>query len=148
MQFATAVDLELVRVVRLLDAQCNVGQRFAEQALADLTTREVLAFTTGEWRGVDLEGHADGRLVHHQRRQRLRHGRVAERVRNGGNFDAGKRDDVTRAGGIDFHAIQAMEAEHLRDLLGPRVPVRSTTVTVWPRLITPRLMRPMPIAPT
>ena len=48
--------------------------------------------------------------------------RIAERVRDRGNLDAGERDDVARAGGIDFHAVQAVETEHLRDLLGPRMP--------------------------
>ena len=113
-QFAAAVDLELVRIVRFLDAQRDVGQRLAEQALADLAAREVLALAAGERRGVDLERHADGRLVHHQRRQRFGLCRVAERVRNRGRLDAGERDDVARAGVVDFDAIEAVEAEHLR----------------------------------
>jgi hypothetical protein len=43
-QFAAAVDLELVGIVGVLDAQRDVVQRLALQPLADLAAGDVLAF--------------------------------------------------------------------------------------------------------
>ena len=65
-----------------------------------------------------------------------------------GVFDAGERDDVAGARLFHFDAIQAEEAHHLHDALVAHLALASTTTTGLFGLILPRLMRPMPIAPT
>ena len=66
-----------------------------------------------------------------------------------GILDAGERDDVAGARLVDLDAIEAEEAEHLHDCARcAPCPSRSTTATGMLRRSVPRLMRPMPIAPT
>ena len=95
-QLAAAVDDELVRVGRGLDAQGDVVNGLALQALADLAAGDELAFPPEERRGVDLERHADRRLIHGETRQRLDVRGVAQGIGDLGLRDAGKGDDVAR----------------------------------------------------
>src|SRR5690348_2237810 len=119
-QLATARHFELVRVGRLLDTQRDVVQCLARQAFANLATGEELAareiLVAGERRTVDLEGHADGRLVHGQRGQRFHRRRIADRVGNAQALDARDRDDVAGLRLRYFAALQAHEAHDLQHL--------------------------------
>ena len=115
-EFAAAGDAELVRIVQLLDAQGDVGDQLAVKTLLDLARGDVLAFTPGKRRIVDLEGHRDGRLVHDQRGQAFEMVGMADRVGNVERIDAGEHDDVPGAGLIGLHALKAVEAEHLEHL--------------------------------
>ena len=129
-QLAAAGDLELVRVVRVLDAQRDVVQQLLLEALADLAAGEVLAFLAGERRLVDLEGHADGRLVHLQRRQPFGLIAVAERVGDAQVLDAAEGDDVAGRRVLDALALQAHEAVQLHRARPLRtLPSAATTLT-------------------
>ena len=120
MQLAAAADLELVGVVGFLDLQRDVVQGLAHQAVAQLARGQELAAAAvlhaGERRIVDLERHADGRLVHREHRQLLRRVGRADRVGDAQVLDAADGDDVARIGLVDFQALQAQEAHHLHDL--------------------------------
>ena len=109
---------------------------------------EVLAFAARERRGVDLERHADRRLVDDERRQRLGLQRIAERVGDRRVLDAGERDDVAGTRLLDFDAIEPRKPSTCITRSWRTLPSRSTTATFMPRRTEPRLMRPMPIAPT
>lgn len=115
MQFATAGNLELLRAVARLDAQRHVMQQFLLQALLDVAAGDELAFAAGERRIVDLEGHAHGRLVDGQRRQRLDVLRVAQGIGDEQLLHAADADDVAgfRLGHLD--ALQAVVAHDLQD---------------------------------
>ena len=94
MQFAAARNAEHVGVGGFFDAQRHVALELAHQALADLAAGDELAFLAGERRGVHLEAHDQRRLVHRDRRQRVRLVDVADRVADVHVLDAGHRDDV------------------------------------------------------
>src|SRR5712675_820061 len=94
MQFAAAEHDELVRIPGGFDPQCHVVDGLALQALADLAAGDEFAFPAEERRGVDLEGHADGRFVDGEARQRFGRRRIAQRVRYLGLGDSGKGHDV------------------------------------------------------
>ena len=64
MQFAATGDAELVRIVRLLDAQRYVVLQLAIETLADLSAGQVFPVAAGERRLVHLKRHRDRRLVH------------------------------------------------------------------------------------
>ncbi|KAG0772097.1 hypothetical protein G6F22_015982 [Rhizopus arrhizus] len=119
-QLATAGDQELVGIFQLFDLQGHVVDLFTVQAVLDLAAGQELAtgqvLVAGERRVVDLEGHRDGRLVDGQCRQRFRGVRVAQGVGDGQLRNTGDGDDVTSFGGVLLDALQAQEAQHLRDL--------------------------------
>ena len=121
-QLAAAGDQELVGVGAFLDLQRHVVQRLALEPLADLARGDELAaalvLVAGERRIVDLEGHADGRLVDGQRLQRLGRVELAHRVGNAEAFHAGNRDDVAGFGLGHLAPLQAHEAEHLQHFAG------------------------------
>jgi hypothetical protein len=114
-QLAAARHQERVGVAGLLDAQRHVGQELAHQAVAQVPRRHVLAFAAGERRRVHLEVHRQRRLVHRDRRQRVR--RVDGRQRRADRqvVDAGDEDDVAGAGLVDRHPLHSGEHEHLAD---------------------------------
>ena len=96
---------------------CSVSRSRRSRELAageELAAAEVLV--AGERRVVDLEGHADRRLVDGQRRQRFGRVERAEGVGDAEVGDAGDGDDVAGFGFLDFDALQAHEAEHLQHL--------------------------------
>ena len=117
-QFAAARDAEHVGVGGFFDAQRHVALELAHQALADLAAGDELAFLAGERRGVHLEIHDQRRLVHGDRRQRIRLVDVANRIADVHVLDAGHRDDVAGDGGIHRLTREALEREHLLDLGG------------------------------
>ena len=114
MQFATARNLEFVRVLGFLDTQCDIVQNFAHQPIADLAAGHEPAFLAAERRIVHLERHADGGLVHGHDRQTFGGIDRADRIGNAQALDAGNRDDVAGFGFGHFAAFQAHEAEHLQ----------------------------------
>src|SRR6185437_5732386 len=120
MQFTAARYLELVRIGGFLNFEGDVVQRLARQPFANLARGEELAarelLVAGEWRTVDLEGHADGRLIHGQGGQRFHRRRIADGVGNAEILDTGNRDDVARLRIRHFAALQPHEAHHLQDL--------------------------------
>ena len=149
MQLAAAVDLELVRVVRLLDPQRDVGQRLAQQALADLPAREVLALAP-----------ANGEVLTSNVMPM-----VGSSTTSGGSASGcSGSQSVSEIAGcsmpanatmsparrlLDLDAIEPEEAEHLHDpLLTHRRPRGRRPLRPMLRRTEPRLMRPMPIAPT
>src|SRR5581483_5539422 len=78
-------------------------------------TPAAVILTTGKRRVVDLEGHADGGLVHRQCGQRFDIRRIADRVGYAQILDAADCDYVAGLRGIHFAPLQAHEAEHLQD---------------------------------
>src|SRR6201991_1055384 len=120
MQFAAARDQELVGVGAVFHAKGDVVHLLAVETLTQLTAGEELAareiLVADERRVVDLEGHADHRLVDAQRRQRFRRIRRGQRVGDGQVGDARDGDDVARFGAVLLDALEAEEAEHLDNL--------------------------------
>ena len=117
MQLAATVDLELVRVFRVLDPERHVVEHLPLEALAHLAGRHELALLAEERRGVRLERHADRGLVDDEARQRLDVLRHAQRVGDLRGGNAGEGDDVARRRLFDLDAVEAEEAEHLADAL-------------------------------
>ncbi len=118
MQLAAAEYHELVGIDGRLDAQRHVVDGLALQTLANLPAGDELAFAAQEGRGIDLEGHADGRLIDGQAGQRLDGGRIAQGVGNLRFGDAGESHDVAGAGRLHLDPRQAVESQDLRDFLG------------------------------
>ncbi len=115
-KLAAARDVELVRVLGIVDLQRDVVAGLLEQSRANLATGQELAVVAGERRIVDLEGHVDGRLVDRQRRQPFDFRRIAQRLGNADVGDTGNADDVAGLGRFHFIAVQALEAQHLHHL--------------------------------
>ncbi len=123
MQLAATVDTEFVGIVRFLDPKRHVVHRLAQQALANLPTRDVLALAPAKRRGIDLERHADRRLVDDERRQAFRPRGIADRIGDLRPLDACEGNDVARGGFLDFDALEPEKAEHLDDALAADVAV-------------------------
>ena len=116
-QFTTTGDQELVGIGAFLDLQRDVVQGLTLQPLADLAAGDELAaaevLATGERRVVDLERHADGRLIDGQR-QGLRGVHRAQGVGDAEALDAGNGDDIAGLGFLDLDPLQTHEAQHLQ----------------------------------
>ena len=123
-QFATAGNAKFVRITRIVYAQCHIVLELLVEAFPDLAARQELAVLTGEWRLVDLEGHAHGRFVDGQRGQGLFMVRVAERVRDAQLVDAAEHNDVAGRGTFRAYAFEAVESKKLEDAGAARRPVR------------------------
>ena len=113
-QLAAARDLELLGA-ELLDAQGDVGLDLAHEAVAEVAAGDVLALLAGEGGGVGAEGHADGRLVHRDDRERLRVGEVGDGLAYLRVLDAGEGHDVPRAHPLGLDALEAEVGEGLDD---------------------------------
>ncbi len=113
-QLAAPGDLELVRVLALFHAQGHVVLELFLQAVAQHAGGDVLALASGERRGVDLEGHAHGRLVDGQRFHCLDVVRIAQGVGDEQLVHPGEGDDVAGTGLFDLDALQAVEAHDLQ----------------------------------
>ena len=81
MQFAATRHAKLVRITRFFNPQCDVVLEFLSESPLDLAAGQEFALLSREWRLVDLEGHADCRLVDFQGRQPLGCAAFADRVR-------------------------------------------------------------------
>src|SRR5690606_6004003 len=115
-QFAATGNLEHVRVAGVGHAQGDVLEQFLFQALADLAAGDVLAFTTGQRRGVDHEVHGQRRLVDRNRGHAFEALRVAQRDADVDLRNAGYQHDVARFGHFRRFALQSLEGEDLADL--------------------------------
>ena len=124
-QLAAAGHAELVRVVRLFDAQRDVVQQLLLETCANLAAREVLAFRARERRLVDLERHRDRGLVDLQRLQALALAARANGIGDLQIFDAAEDDDVAGARFGDRRAREALEAVELHEL---RVALRAVAL--------------------
>ena len=118
MQFAAAEHHELVGIRGGFHAQCHVVDGLAVQALADLPAGDEFAFPAEEGRGIDLEGHADRRLIDGQARQRLDGGGIAQSIGHLGLGDSGEGHDVAGARRLHLDPGQAVESQNLGDPLG------------------------------
>ena len=114
-QLATAGDAELVGAAGFFHAQGHVVLELRFQALADLAAGDELAVLAGERRGVDVEHHAHGGLVHGQRRQGFHLVGVAQGVGDIQRVHAGDADDVAGAGFRHVHPVEAVVAHDLQD---------------------------------
>ena len=123
-QLATAGNLELVRVLGRLDAECDVVDQLLVEARAQVAAGDVLALAPAQRRVVDLKGHADRRLVYQQRRQRLDHFGIADRVRDLQPVDAGKGDDVAGARLVQLDPLEPVEGKDLQYPTAPLATVR------------------------
>ena len=115
-QFAATGNLEHVRVAGVGHTQGDVLEQFLFQALADLAAGDVLAFTTGQRRGVDHEVHGQRRLVDRDRLHALEALRVAQGDADVDLLDARDQHDVAGLGQFGGFALQALEGEDLADL--------------------------------
>ena len=113
MQLAASVNLELVRVLGFLDAQRDVGQRLAQEPLADLPAGEETAFAPakGELFTSKVMLIVGSSTTSGGSGSGLR--RVAERVRDRRMLDAGEGHDVARRRFLDLDAIEPEEAQDL-----------------------------------
>ena len=98
------------------DAQGDVLEQLALEALLEVAGGDVLALTAGEGAVVDLEGHFDRRLGDLDEGQRLDLQRIADCTADRDVRDAGEGDDLTRGGLGDRDAAQAVEGVERDDL--------------------------------
>ena len=115
-QFATARDLEHVRVLGEVHPQRDVLQQLLLEALADLAAGDELAFAAGEWRGVDDEVHRQRGFIHRDRLHAFQALGVAQRHADVHLRNAGDQHDVARLGRLGSRAFQPLEGEDLADL--------------------------------
>ncbi len=120
MQFAAAADLELVRALRRLNAQRDVVDQLLVEAFAQVPAGDVLALAPAERRVVDLEGHADGRLIDQQCRQRLNRVRIADGIGDLQPIDAGEGNNVAGFRHVQFDSLEPVEGENLQHAAAPQ----------------------------
>ena len=112
-----------------------------------MATREELAFLAGKGRLVHQESHRDGRFVNLERWQRFRVLPVADGVRDEEFVDATEDHDVTSACLLYLVAIQAEEAEQLRELARADLAVGTHDADVGSGRRPPAGDRPIPSIP-
>ena len=117
-EFAAALHLPGIRAVGRQHADRHVADQLAVQTVLDHAGGElvVLALRAGQRGVVDAEGHRDGRLVHVDQRQRLRVGRVDDRLADHDVVHAGDGHDVAGTGLLDREAVQTLGAQDLGEL--------------------------------
>src|SRR6266571_1733733 len=114
-QLAAPANDERVGIRGEFDAQGDVALDLALEPLAQLAASDEFSLAPGERRGVDEEIHRQRRLVHLERRQRLRMLQVAERHADADFLDAVDEHDVAGLGFIHRGAFQPFELEYLVD---------------------------------
>ena len=98
------------------DPQGHVADELAVQAVLDLAGGDLGALgAPGHRRGVDADGHGDGRVVHGDERQRARVLGVYEGLADGDVLDPGDGDDVAGMGLLGRLAVQTLGDEELGD---------------------------------
>src|SRR5690606_22433403 len=115
-QFTTTGNDKFVGRITLLYTQCNVSDQFLIETIFDVTAGDVLAFFTGKWRIVDLEGHAYGRLVDRQRRQSFNTLRTTQGVGNAKLVHTSNTNNVTGVSNVCLNALQAVITHNLQHL--------------------------------
>jgi hypothetical protein len=130
-QFAAAGHFEHVGVSGVVDAQGDVLQQFLFEALADLAAGDVLAFTTGQRRGVDHEVHGQGRLVDRDRLHAFEAVRVAQGDADVDLGDAGHQHDVAGLGHSAGVRSRPLKVRIWLTLPLPRFSSPYMTTTSW-----------------
>ncbi len=87
----------------------NVSVSAGYSTRTDLAAGDILAFLARKRRGIHQEVHGERRLVHAQKRQRIRMLEVAQGGTDADLVDAVQEDDVARFGLLDLHAREALE---------------------------------------
>ena len=118
LELAAAEDLEALGGAGVFDADGDVGEELALEALLDVAGGDELAFSTGEGRVVDGEDDGDGGIVDLDGREGLGIFEGAEAFTDGDAGDAGDGDDVADLGLDGIFALEAMKGEELGDLDG------------------------------
>ena len=110
--FASAAYAVAVRRIGFVDAEAHVLHGFFEEVVTDVTRGDVFAFSAGERRVVDAEGHFDGRFTDFDKGQRL--GRVDIRygVADGDIVKSGHTDYVADHCSFGGYAPQTVDLEH------------------------------------
>ena len=116
-ELATALDLPGIGALGGQNLQGHVADELAVEAVLDLAGRDLGALdAAGHGRGVDADGHGDGRVVHRDEREGTRVLEVDEGLADHDVFDAGDGDDVTGGGGVGGHALEALGGQQLGDV--------------------------------
>ena len=96
--------------------QGHVADELAVEAVLDLTSRDLRALHAARHgRGVDTDGHRDGRVVDRDEWEGTRVLEVNERLADHDVFDAGDGDDVAGMGLLGRLAVQTLGDEELGD---------------------------------
>ena len=108
--------MKLSGAAGFFDANGDVGEQFAVQALAQVAAGDQRAFLAAEGRVVDAELNGDGGLVDDDQRQRRGVFNAGKGLADGDAFDAGDGYDVAEFGLRGLGALEAGEGEELGDL--------------------------------
>src|SRR6185369_6365578 len=114
LQLTASGHLELIGRVSIFNSDRHVAENLLVEPFLELARRDVLSFTTSEWRVVDAEDHRDGGLVDGDRGQRLRVLGRSDRVADVDILDTGERDDLAKARALDRLSLQSFEDVKLR----------------------------------
>ena len=114
LEFAPARHGERLGLGRALDLESNIALSLFHKPVPDQPRGDFLALGSRERGIIHPEGHGQRRRVDWLRFDRLRHGRVNERVGNVRLGKAGERDNVARNANINRLALEAAESQHFR----------------------------------
>ena len=120
LELAASADLERFARFGRTDLDGDVAKDLLLEPGLDLAAGHELAFTAGQRRGVDAEGHAQRWCVHVKARQGPRVGRLGQRVADRHLGQAGDADDVARTRLLDVDAVDAVGGLQARDGAGQR----------------------------
>ena len=116
-ELATALDLPGVRALGGEHLDGDVTDQFLVQAVLDLAGGDLGALDlAGQRRGVDTDGHGDGRVVDRDQRQRLRVVDVGQGLTDGDVLDTGDGDDLAGAGGLGRDTVEGLGGQQFGDL--------------------------------
>ena len=118
LEFAAAENTERLRSVGIFDADGDVGEKFASEAVAKVARSEIGAFAAAERAGVDGEDHSESRLVDRKRLEGCGIFEGSDAFTDLNTFHPGDGGDVARRNGFGFVALEAAESVELGDFGG------------------------------
>ena len=114
LQLAAPDHFDLLGRIGRLEADRNIAEQLAVEAVAQLPRRDILPVPACHGRGIDAENHRHGRLVDGNRRNRDPLLHVGDGFADRDLFDAGETDNVAGGGLVDVDALQPFEGIQLR----------------------------------